>query len=124
MDIMKFLSPHFFPACVLIAFTIMATLVAAQDAGAGLDPALAAEANAGDAASESLVAIQYQKGDIAPRAFVKAAAWYRKAAEQGYALAQYKLGLLYQERESGIVKDDAQAAAWLRKAADQGNAGA
>jgi TPR repeat protein len=109
-------------ACILIAFPLMSTASAAQDASAGLDPALLAKANAGDAAAEYQVAIQYQKGDVVPRDFVQAAGWYRKAADQGYALAQYKLGLLYQQKESGIMKDDVQAATWLRKAADQGNA--
>jgi len=107
--------------CVLFAFTLVAAAVAAQDAAAGIDTALLAKANAGDAASEYQVAIQYQKGDIVPRDFVQAANWYRKAADQGYAPAQYKLGLLFQQKESGIMKDDAQAAVWLRKAADQGN---
>jgi len=108
--------------CVFSVLTCMASAMAAQNAAAGLDPALLAKANAGDAASEYLVAIEYQKGDVVPRDFVQAANWYRKAADQGYALAQYRLGLLYQQKESGIIKDDAQAATWLRKAADQGNA--
>jgi hypothetical protein len=111
-------------ACVLFTFALIATLVAAQDVTAALDPALLAKAKSGDAASEYLVAIEFQKGDIVPRDFVQAADWYRKAADQGYAPAQYKLGLLYRQKESGIMKDDAQAAAWLRKAADQGHAGA
>src|ERR1700722_7446061 len=92
-------------ACTLFALPLLAPTAAAQDAAAGLDPALLAKAKAGDAASEYLVAIEFQKGDIVPRDFVQAADWYRKAADQGYALAQYKLGLLYQQKESGIMKD-------------------
>jgi len=49
-----------------------------------------------------------------------AAEWYRKAAEQGHAEAQYKLGFMYQNGR-GVKKDDKQAAEWYRKAAAQGN---
>jgi hypothetical protein len=44
-----------------------------------------------------------------------------KAADQGLALAQCALGIMYQNGR-GVVKDDAQAAAWWRNAADQGDA--
>jgi len=104
----------------LLALPLASTRAAAQDQPAGIDPATLAKAKSGDAASEYLVAIEYQKGDLVPRDFVEASNWYRKAADQGYALAQLKLGLLYQQKESGIMKDDAQAASWLLKAADQG----
>jgi TPR repeat protein len=49
--------------------------------------------------------------------------WYRKAADQGYADAQYKVGWFY-ENGSGVGKDNDQAKAWYQKAADQGNADA
>ena len=45
--------------------------------------------------------------------------WFRKAAEQGNAEAQYRLGLSYYNGE-GVPKDYAQAAFWWRKAAEQG----
>jgi len=50
-----------------------------------------------------------------------AALWFRKAAEQGYVLAQSNLGTLYLYGR-GVVQDDAEAVAWFRKAADQGDA--
>ena len=46
--------------------------------------------------------------------------WYRKAADQGNANAQYNLGVMYENGE-GVAKDDKQAVYWYRKAADQGN---
>ena len=49
----------------------------------------------------------------------QALAWFRKSADQGYALAQVSLGVIYAEG-LGVPKDDAQAVAWFRKAADQG----
>ena len=42
----------------------------------------------------------------------------RKAADQGVAQAQDRLGQLY-ETGSGVAQDDAKAALWYRRAADQ-----
>lgn len=103
----------------LVLFT--ATLATAQNQPLGIDPALQAKADSGDPSAQFQVAIAYQKGDIVPRNFVQAAAWFRKAAEQGYAQAQYSLGLLLQQKESGLMENDAQAAQWLQKAAAQGD---
>lgn len=49
--------------------------------------------------------------------------WYRKAAEQGDAHAQYILGQMYFDGR-GVAQDDRQAEAWYRKAAQQGYASA
>jgi TPR repeat protein len=53
--------------------------------------------------------------------FVAALQQFRKAAEQGYPMAEYNLGLMYENGE-GVAKDYAEAAVWFRKAAEQGNA--
>ncbi len=45
--------------------------------------------------------------------------WYRKAADQGLAQAQCKLGECYYSGW-GVEKDEAEAVNWYRKAADQG----
>jgi len=47
--------------------------------------------------------------------------WYRKAAEQGHADAQFYLGGCYLSG-TGVAKDEAEAVDWFRKAAEQGNA--
>ncbi|MCM1261549.1 MAG: sel1 repeat family protein [Butyrivibrio sp.] len=44
-------------------------------------------------------------------------------AEQGYAEAQYYLGLMYDDGK-GVERNPAQAAEWYRKAAEQGIAAA
>ena len=44
-----------------------------------------------------------------------------QAAEQGFAAAQYNLGLMYANGQ-GVHQDDAQAVRWYRKAAEQGYA--
>jgi len=53
---------------------------------------------------------------------VEAVAWYRKAAEQGNAVAQYYLGITY-ATGTGVPQDDVEAVAWYRKAAEQGDVG-
>lgn len=47
--------------------------------------------------------------------------WWRKAAEQGYAVAQFWLGKMYSRRESGVPQDDKLAVYWMSKAAEQGH---
>lgn len=49
----------------------------------------------------------------------KAVAWFSKAAEQGYAEAQYHLGKMY-IFGWGVKQSQKKANDWFRKAADQG----
>jgi len=53
--------------------------------------------------------------------YVEAAQWFRKAAEQGQAQAQYHLGHMH-DSGKGITEDNQQAVQWYRKAAEQGHA--
>ena len=46
--------------------------------------------------------------------------WYRRAAEQGLATAQYNLGGMY-DLGRGVSQDGEQAAKWYIKAADRGH---
>jgi TPR repeat protein len=55
--------------------------------------------------------------------YAQAVAWHRKAAEQGFALAQTSLAIFYYNGQ-GVTKDYAQAVAWFRKAAEQGESNA
>jgi clan AA aspartic protease (TIGR02281 family) len=63
-------------------------------------------------------AVAYQRGDYAT-----AIKWYRKAAEQGDAFAQYNLGGIYQNGQ-GVPQNYSEAIKWFSKAATQGAAGA
>ena len=65
---------------------------------------------------------RYGSHDV-PENFVQAVYWYRKAAEQGYAEAQYELGYCYMGG-NGVAEDETQAVSWYRKAAEQGHADA
>jgi tetratricopeptide (TPR) repeat protein len=51
--------------------------------------------------------------------YTQAALWWRKAAEQGYAKAQWNLGVAYDSGQ-GVTQDYAQSALWWFKAAEQG----
>ena len=49
---------------------------------------------------------------------VEAVKWYRKAAEQKYAEAEYFLGVCYDQGQ-GVAQDHAEAVKWYREAANQ-----
>ena len=57
----------------------------------------------------------------------KAIEWYKKAAEQGHAYAQFKLGYLYHylgelcHHGVGVDQSDSTAMRWYAKAAAQGD---
>ena len=46
--------------------------------------------------------------------------WYRKAALQGNAEAQYKLGVIY-AKGRGVPQESVEALKWFRMAAEQGD---
>lgn len=64
---------------------------------------------------------QYQEGEkyYNKKDYERAVKWYRKAAGQGHAEAQSKLGDMYYDGQ-GIENDYYKAVEWYRKAAEQG----
>ena len=77
---------------------------------------------AGNAKVQDELGFIYYNGiGMVPKDLVMAASWWRKAAEQGDAGAQFRLALRYAKGE-GVPKDSATAASWFRKAAEQGEA--
>jgi TPR repeat protein len=85
---------------------------------------LQAKAEEGDPQSQFEVACAYYSGQRGvTRNEVEAVKWYRKAAEQNYASAQYNLGFCY-ERGIGVTEDLVEAVKWYRKASDQNLAAA
>lgn len=79
------------------------------------------EAEAGHAAAQAFWADRLMRGAALGEqtSRTEAAEWYRQAAEQGYARAQYKLASLYAE---GVVlpPSAAEAERWAAMAAEQG----
>ena len=62
----------------------------------------------------------YESGRGVREDHAEAVRWYRLAADQGHANAQYVLGIRY-ENGSGVRRDRVEAARWYRLAADQGH---
>ena len=77
----------------------------------------------GDANSGNAEADCFNRGRLCEREgnSESAAAWYRQAADQGHAEAQFRLGLLYRDGR-GVPQVRTVAAMWLRRASDQGHA--
>jgi hypothetical protein len=67
--------------------------------------------------------LQYQYGRSLHKgqSYVAARMWYRKAADQDYAPAQYNLGVMY-ESGLGVAPDSSEAVRWYRLAVAQGYA--
>jgi TPR repeat protein len=117
----------------LLLFSLTLMQVLAQVSAAQttvVDAALLSKASAGDAAAEVAAGNAYSAGNGAAREpgqlaadYEQAAAWYRRAADQGNTAAQVHLADFYRDGR-GVARNMAQAAAWYRKAADQGDAGA
>jgi TPR repeat protein len=57
---------------------------------------LRVRANAGDADAQTSLAIAYFNGEGIPQDDAQAMLWFRKAAEQGDADAQFNLGAIYE----------------------------
>lgn len=66
----------------------------------------------------------YDNGYGVGQSNVEAATWFKKAAEQGYAVAQCNLGNCYSSGDFGIGQSYSKAAYWYEKAAKQGYAAA
>ena len=60
----------------------------------------------------------YAKGLGVPQNYKEALRLFRLSAEQGYAQAQFNLGLMY-DRGQGVSKDYTESIKWLKLAAEQ-----
>ena len=80
------------------------------------------------AAGEDSADAQFSQGlryasEGALQDYAQAAAWYRKAADQGHSLAQFNLGVMYAQGQ-GLARDEAQSVVWFDKAARRGDGAA
>lgn len=79
-----------------------------------------ASAQKGNPIMQVKVAELYQSGEGGvTQSSTDAAEWYQKAAAQGYAVAQYNLGVMYGEGK-GVDQNYEEAFTWFEKAAEQG----
>ena len=93
---------------------------AVEQGTAHLQP-LRKKAEAGDAAAQNKLSEMYFDSGMRGRAEQRQ--WWFMTAEQGHAIAQYHLGLMY-AKGSAVLQKDAEAVKWYRKAAEQGHANA
>jgi TPR repeat protein len=97
----------------------MSRLVLPAAIGLALIATIPALAQPQSAWTQTMTALTYQD-ESGPMAMPeRAAAWFRKAADQGFAPAQAALGELYLKGE-GVPRDDEEAFKWLSRAAAQG----
>jgi TPR repeat protein len=85
------------------------------------DERVVAQAKAGNANAELVVALKLMNGDGVATDLPSAAHWLKKAAVQKQPVAEYWLGTLY-ERGRGVEKDRAKAVSWYEASAKGGNA--
>lgn len=81
-------------------------------------------AEAGNAYAQCLYGFHFESPDvennhIPPSNMPEALLWYHRSADQGFAGAQYRLGLCYLHGK-GVEQDEETGLEWLRKGADQG----
>lgn len=74
-----------------------------------------------DPRAENWLGVLYHNGDGVTQDDRTAAAWYRRAAEHGFVVAQFNLAAEYVEGR-GVPQDDAEAAHWFGEAARRGYA--
>jgi TPR repeat protein len=92
-----------FPLAAWLFLAAVTGAVAAPDSTTNLRPA--------DLVDRGLASYRSEKYEDALR-------WFRQAADQGSAPAEYQIGEMY-ELARGVPEDMAQAMVWYRKAADQ-----
>lgn len=81
-----------------------------------------AEADKGNARAQFLLGVMYSMvGSGVKQDYIEAIKWFRLAADQKYADAQYELGKMYFNGD-GVKQDYAETVKWHRLAADQGHA--
>lgn len=76
-------------------------------------------ARAGDANAQNVVGAAYDDGCGVEEDHAQTLAWWQKAADQGFARAQYNLGWFWEQGFDGYPADYARARDWYLKAADQ-----
>jgi TPR repeat protein len=75
-------------------------------------------ANCGHALAQCELGYLYYHGHGVKQDYKTAAKWFHQSADQGYASAQFNLGIMY---SMVVMKDDKRAAKLFHRAADQGH---
>src|SRR5580765_2126689 len=81
---------------------------------------LKTKAETGDAEAQFALGVMYDLGIDVPKNYAESGKWYLKAANQGLAEAQFKLGVRYFEYGKSAKENYTTAFTWFYKAAAQG----
>ncbi len=73
-----------------------------------------------DVSSQTHLAEMYLEGWGVKRDLTEALRWFMPSASRGYALSEYKVGLVYQQGDSKVRRDMTQAVEWFSKSAAKG----
>jgi uncharacterized protein len=113
-----------FIVLAMMAFLGMSPAFAAQDtaeSAAKKFAELQKKAEDGDVAAQYSVGAAYFSGSPGvQKDYKQALDWLTRAAQEGHADAQFKLGSMYYNGY-GVTEDRAETMKWYRKAADQGH---
>src|SRR5438876_701871 len=109
--------------CLAVLLLLGATAVPLHAEQAKADRKLLADIRAkaerGDAQSQLDLGCLFYSGALGgAKDYAEAVKWYRRAAEQNHAAAQYSLGVCY-KNGSGVAENAVEAVKWYRKAAEQ-----
>jgi len=107
-----------FAVKVAVAVLLLAALPALAYDGVNI-PEVKKQAEAGNAEAQSKLGVLYASGVGMAQDKDEAVRWYIKSAEQGYALGQYNLAMMYLRGEGGLKEDPVKGRELLQKAADQ-----
>lgn len=113
------MNAKFLKWALLFLLMVPAITVRAQQTDVDTFNAVKTKAEKGDAFSQCALGEFYANGTFGvAQNIAEAVKWYRRAAEQNQAEAQYNLGICYSKGE-GVVEDQMEALKWYRKAAEQ-----
>ena len=104
-----------------VTFACVTQILCAQSGDSGRTPLaeIRVQAENGHAQAQYELGEAFFRGELGvAQDETEAAKWFRKAAEQNLAEAQYNLGVCYAKGQ-GVAQDAAEAVAWYRKAAAQ-----
>ena len=73
-----------------------------------------------DVSSQTHLAEMYLEGWGVERDLSQALRWFMPSARKGYALSEYKVGLVYQRGDAKVPRDLPQAISWFNRAAEKG----
>jgi TPR repeat protein len=108
----------FMASCLMLVICARGQLPA-QETNTNSVESIRTKAENGDAQSQTAMGAIYELGlHGVPTDVVEAMNWFRRAAEQNFAPAQYELGTCFANGQ-GLKKDKVEAVKWYLKAASQ-----